>query len=106
MFGYRMQVFKQGRLASGPVKQSLDGRLNLKNPACYVFPGANNCAPGEEFSVTQQTEAEAFAAYRPYHYAWPVWQYAAAVASWVAAVACLLGCLPVVACRFPRRGRK
>jgi hypothetical protein len=88
MFGYRMQVFREGRLAPGPVLESRDGRLNLKNPACYVFPGANSCAPGDEFTAGQKAEAEAFAAYRPYPYAWPLWQYVAAAVSLGAAALC------------------
>jgi hypothetical protein len=88
MFGYRMQVFKLGRLAPGPVLESRDGRLNLKNPACYVFPGANGCAPGDEFTTVRQAEAEAFAAYRPYRYEWPVWQYVATAVSVLAAALC------------------
>jgi hypothetical protein len=88
MFGYRMQVFVRGRLAPGPVLESRDGRLNLKNPACYVFPGANGCSPGDEFTTGQAKEAEAFAAYRPYRYEWPVWQYVAAAVSVGAGVLC------------------
>jgi hypothetical protein len=100
MFGYRMQVFRQGRLALGPVLESRDGRLNLKNPACYVFPGANSCTPGDEFTTSQKPAAEAFAAYQPYHYAWPLWQYVAAAISAAACITCLLVllvCVPLLA---------
>ena len=109
MFGYRMQVFRLGRLAPGPVLESRDGRLNLKNPACYVFPGANGCAPGDEFTAGQEAEAEAFAAYRPYHYEWPVWQYVAAAVSIAAAVGCLvalLACVPLLVISGLRRGSR
>jgi len=27
--------------------------LNLKNPACYVYPKANDCAPGDHFTEDQ-----------------------------------------------------
>lgn len=96
MFGYRMQVFKQGRLAPGAALEPRDGRLNLKNPACYVFPGANGCAPGDEFSVTQTPQAKAFAAYHPYPYEWPAWQYLAAVVTMASAALCIAVLLTLV----------
>jgi hypothetical protein len=109
MFGYRLEVFKRGRLASGPLLESRDGRLNLKNPACYVFPGANGCAPGDEFAAGQEAEAEAFAAYRPYRYEWPVRQYVAtgvSVAAWTGCLVALMGCGPLVVLSSLRRRRR
>jgi len=78
MFGYRMEVFRQGRLASGPVLQERNGLLNLKNPACYTFAEANMCRPGDEFTAAQRPQAEAFAQYKPFAHAWPTRQYVAA----------------------------
>jgi hypothetical protein len=71
MFGYQMEVFVRGRMESGPVMAVRDGRLNLKNPACYVFPGANGCRPGDEFLEGQAEQAAALAAYRPFAYQRP-----------------------------------
>lgn len=99
MFGYRMQVFRQGRLAPGPVLDAYNGRLNIKNPVCYVFPEANGCVPGDEFMSVQTAEAEDFTTYRPFRYDWPAWQYAAATLSAAAGLACLIGfliCLPLI----------
>jgi hypothetical protein len=101
MFGNRLNVFAQGRLSPGPVLQAQDGRLNLKNPACYVFPGGNNCSPGDEFTVSQIDAARAFADYRPFRYQWPAWQYAATAISAAAGAFCLLVLLTTVA-----RGRE
>ncbi|WP_067733114.1 hypothetical protein [Novosphingobium naphthalenivorans] len=91
MFGYRMEVFRQGRLSDGPVLQARNGLLNLKNPACYVFPAENACRPGDEFTAAQRSQADAFRHYRPFDYAWPARQYLAAGVSLLAAVLGLLG---------------
>jgi hypothetical protein len=90
MFGYKLQIFRMGRLASGPVLEAKDGRLNLKNPACYVFPDANNCEPGDEFTIAQTEAAAAFVGYRPFAYAWPLWEYVAAGGTMAAGAFCLL----------------
>lgn len=91
MFGYRMEVFRQGRLSSGPVLDARGGALNLKNPSCYTFPAENACRPGDEFRQDQRREAEAFSRYRPFDHAWPKRQYAAAALSLGALGACLGG---------------
>jgi hypothetical protein len=90
MFGYKLQIFRMGRLASGPVLEAKDGRLNLKNPACYVFPDANDCQPGDEFTVAQTEAAAAFASYRPFAYVWPLWEYIAAGVTMATGAFCLL----------------
>lgn len=84
MFGYRMEVFRQGRLATGPALESRDGLLNLKNPSCYIFPAENACRPGDEFTMAQRKEAQAFRHYRPFDYAWPASQYVATAVSLLA----------------------
>ncbi len=90
MFGNRLSVFMQGAISPGPVLAAQDGRLNLKNPTCYVFPGANACAPGEEFTAAQADAAQAFAEYRPFPYRWPASQYAATALTAAAALFCLV----------------
>lgn len=84
MFGYRLESFRQGRLSTGPIMEIKGGRLNLKNPVCYVFPTENACRPGDEFTVAQREQANAFSRYRPFGYAWPTSQYVAAVVSLLA----------------------
>ena len=65
-FGYRLEKFPRGRLMLGDVMFEQDGYLNIKNPACYVFPEENGCAPGDHFRVDQKAAAEAFVSYRPF----------------------------------------
>ncbi|WP_295456440.1 hypothetical protein [uncultured Thiodictyon sp.] len=65
-FGYRLENFPRGRLVAGDVMTDSDGYLNIKNPACYVFPSENGCAPGDHFRVDQRAAAEAFVSYRPF----------------------------------------
>ena len=84
VFGYRLEAFHQGSLHAGPILDETRvgdrTELNLKNPACYVFPGANACAPGDTFLASQRTAASNFAAYRPFAFAKPWW---ARVADWL-----------------------
>ena len=87
VFGYRLEAFHQGTLHAGPifdVTRNGDRReLNLKNPACYVFPGANACAPGDTFLSAQSAAASDFAAYRPFAFAKPWWAH---MADWLGAL--------------------
>ncbi len=42
--------------------------LNMRNPACYVYPKANNCKPGDNFLVSQKDELEKFISYKSYDF--------------------------------------
>jgi len=54
LFGYRLGRYPFGRLRPGGIgPPQPDGTLNLKNPACYVCPKANGCAPGDHFREEQ-----------------------------------------------------
>jgi len=66
VFGYRLEKFSAEGLKQGPVLRETDGFLNLKNPACYVFPKENHCVPGDRFRADQREAAMTFAAYRPF----------------------------------------
>lgn len=68
MFGYFLEGFRVGVLHPGGIMDQIDGQLNLKNPACYVFPRENGCAPGDHFLASQQTEARALAERRPFRF--------------------------------------
>jgi hypothetical protein len=81
------------------------GRFNLKNPACYVYPAANGCAPGDHFTVQQRPAAEAFITYQPFPFRLPVWQYAANLLNLIA-VAGVLGFLVVALARRWGGGQK
>lgn len=71
MFGYRLEALPMKTLHQGPVTDVTNDRLNIKNPACYVFPKENSCQPGDHFSVSQQKDAEQFTRYRPYQFNLP-----------------------------------
>jgi len=66
IFGYRLERFPVKALHPGPVLAETDGVLNIKNPACYLYPEENSCAPGDHFSAAQREAAQAFAGYKPY----------------------------------------
>lgn len=65
-FGYRLESLPLKTLHPGSILDQTDGYLNLKNPACYLYPAENNCQPGDHFKVTQTTEAQLFAQYKPF----------------------------------------
>ena len=66
VFGYRLEKFSAAGLVTGPVLAARDGFLNLKNPACYVYPQENGCRAGDRFRADQLTEARSFVHYRPF----------------------------------------
>ncbi len=66
IFGYGLEKFPQKELRQGPVMQEISGKLNIKNPACYVYPEENNCSPGDHFTVGQKEYAKSFANYKGY----------------------------------------
>ena len=66
VFGYRLEEFPEGALRIGPVFEERYGVLNLKNPACYVHPAENGCAPGDHFSSSDLARAERFARRQPF----------------------------------------
>ncbi len=91
MFGYRREHLPSKPLRAGRVDQVFNGRFNIKNPACYVYPEENNCRPGDHFIVAQATQAEAFVSYRPFAFALPGWQTAAThVSRWLLVAIALL----------------
>ncbi len=89
IFGYRLEAFPRGALRPGPALASRAGSLNLKNPACMVFPRENGCRPGDPFRAEQLDDARRFAAYRPFRWRRSAAQRAADALSRVALAACL-----------------
>ncbi|MBI9084512.1 MAG: hypothetical protein JEZ11_13005 [Desulfobacterales bacterium] len=73
-FGYRHELFPLGALHPGPVMDVREGQLNIKNPACYVWPEANRCLPGGHFTVDHESDARAFVNYRPFGFSMPMVQ--------------------------------
>lgn len=86
LFGYRLEKFPFGHIQLGDTMFERDGRLNIKNPACYVFPGANQCRPGDQFSSAQAEAAGNFVSYRPFAFAKPLY---ARAADWLSLLALL-----------------
>jgi hypothetical protein len=75
MFGYALEHLDKSNIHAGPITGTdAAGNLNLKNPACYVFPGDNQCRPGGVFTAAQRPAAEAFAAYKTFPFAKPLAQ--------------------------------
>jgi hypothetical protein len=90
LFGYQLEDFPIKTLHPGPALEEKEGILNIKNPACYVWPDANNCEPGDHFTVVQKEAAKAFANYKPYPFQMPIAQ---RIANWV-------NCLSLIAALF------
>jgi hypothetical protein len=89
IFGYELEVFPRGNLRDGPVLAGSNGWLNLKNPICYVFGEANNCAPGDNFRTDQLELAKRFARYLPIEFSAPWWLIWADSVSLITLAACL-----------------
>lgn len=68
VFGYRLEKFSAANLNAGPILAVHDGFLNLKNPACYVYPEENDCQPGDRFRADQLEQAKAFIDHRPFSF--------------------------------------
>lgn len=103
LFGYHAEAFPVKTLHPGPVMAASNGVLNLKNPACYLWPAANGCRPGDPFRVDQVDDAEAFRRYRPFHYTVPFWQRAA---NWINLAVLAAGVLWLVWRGLPSLGRR
>lgn len=71
LFGYRLESFPMKTLTPGSIFHEIEGRLNIKNPACYQFPKANQCEPGDHFTIAQKTQATAFSQFQPFEFKMP-----------------------------------
>lgn len=93
LFGYGLETYPIGSLIPGSIFMQRGDRINLKNPACYLFPEENNCYPGDQFTIAQEEQAARFATNQPYNWKKAWWQTAADLISLAAAVLVLLGML-------------
>lgn len=80
LFGYRLEDFPIKTLHPGPALEENKGILNIKNPSCYVWPEANDCEPGDHFTVEQKEAAKAFLNFRPFPFQIPTSQ---RIANWI-----------------------
>ena len=104
MFGYGLERLPFGALRPGPALADVgNGSLNLKNPACYLFPAANGCVPGGHFRVAQRAAAEDFLRYRPFPFERPTWQRAADAVTILALLAVVAALALAAVLRWRRR---
>ncbi len=102
IFGYRLERLPVGSIRIGPALASTGGHLNVKEPSCYVFPEANDCEPGDHFSLAERESAIHFLHRRPVPFAMPAWQLAANVST-LLGLAIGLGLLGVAGASALRR---
>lgn len=74
MFGFRLEFLPFKSIRPGPTLSEHNGEINLKNPACYLYPVENRCLPGDHFRVDQQVEAQRFVSFHPFRYQVSRWQ--------------------------------
>jgi hypothetical protein len=83
LFGYRLESFRAAPLRLGRVIVHGGQSVNVKNPACYLFPAENGCSPGDHFAMAKEEEAVAFLSYRPFAFGQP---YRQKLATWVSLI--------------------
>jgi hypothetical protein len=98
MFGYQLQTFPFASLHEGPSLDSLNGVLNVKNPACFLYPAENGCVPGEQYRAEQQQTAADFLDWKSIPFEVPLTQRLADVLNIAALVV-----VPVALLRLRRR---
>jgi hypothetical protein len=98
LFGYRLENYPIKSLRSGSLFNVQAERLNMKNPACYLFPDENQCHPGDHFTVDQEDELAKFSTNQPFEWQQSWWQ---TLANWLnlAALIAMLIALPVLMTR-------
>ncbi len=107
LFGFRLERFPRQDLHPGPVLEARGGRLNLKNPACYVYPEENGCQPGDHFRADQIEAARRFTHFEPFPWERPLRQRIADTVSLLAFAASAAAGLGIaVAAWQARRVRK
>jgi hypothetical protein len=105
LFGFRLEHFPRGNLHPGPVLEARGGELNLKNPACYVYPEENGCRPGDPFRTDQLEQARRFTHFEPYDWQRPWTQQLADAVSLAALLGCTLSALLLAGAAWHRRRR-
>jgi len=76
LFGYRHEDFKKKSLLQDETSifNLTNGKFNMKNPACYIFPKENNCEVGDHFKYEQIKELRQFTEYKGYNFKTPISQ--------------------------------
>jgi len=104
IFGYKQHKLPPGDLAAGPAMAQAGGHLNLRNPACFLYPEENGCAPGDLFKTDSQDRAEAFRSYKPFPFSMPWRQKIANALSIIFIPITALALLAPAAARLTARG--
>lgn len=74
-------------LESGDVYLGWNERLNLYNPACFIYPEANNCEPGNRILVSDIENLKRFTTGEKTHWKVPIAQ---RILNWVSLVALII----------------
>jgi len=61
-------------LQPGPITNQQNGFYNIIKPACYIFPKANNCSPGDKIPITDQKNLIDFTSSKKVTWSVPLYQ--------------------------------
>ena len=67
-----------------------NGRLNLFNPSCFLFPKENNCLPGDTFKIMDKEKLIKFANYKKFEFKQNKFQIISNYISIITFMGCLL----------------
>ena len=67
-----------------------NGRLNLFNPSCFLFPEENNCLPGDTFKISEKEKIIKFANYKKFEFKQNKFQIISNYVSIFTFISCLL----------------
>jgi hypothetical protein len=93
LLGYHCEKLRIDNLRQSNVRYVIGNEFNMKNPACYLYPEANQCKPGDNFRLDQAEALEDFTHYRAWQYELPTYQKVANLItkmSWLAVLATVL----------------
>ncbi len=90
VFGYRLESLPLNGITTGSPYQLTDGTFNFKNPACYVYPEANDCEPGDHFKAADRTKLDALLNFQPWEFETSKTQKIANAVTQFSLVLCLL----------------
>lgn len=74
VFGYGLEDFPYGNLHLGNVFDEVDGKFNINNPACLLYPEENQCTPGDKLTHDEYGKVKSFIAYEKIEFETPVLQ--------------------------------
>ena len=100
LFGYRLEKYPIKDLVPGSIFAQRGEHLNLKQPACYLYPEQNSCSPGDHFKANDRDRASLFATNQVFDWGKPAWHTAAV---WLSLVSLCLVVLGLPLSLLPRR---